>query len=135
MKKFQYLLLLSAGLGVTLAATTLFAGAKYSYDVTVDTSNRYAQGSVGSARASNDSYQLIGCYSLAYTDSVSGICAAADRWGTYAMCTVPASAASYMIPAITSVGPQSYVSFSWDSAGFCTVVLVSNYSAWLPPVP
>ena len=134
MKKLTSVLCL--GFGVTLVATTVLAGARYSFEITVDPYNKYAYGSVGSARASQfESNQLIGCYTYASEGEAGGRCAASNYAGTYRVCTVPASAAATMLPVIASIGPQSYLYFAWDDNAYCTSVQVINNSFLLPATP
>jgi hypothetical protein len=118
-------------LGMVLGTSALLslpadAGQKFVYEVTVAVSAAY--GSLGSARASSDANQMIGCSSYGN----SGYCYARDRNNSSAMClwSTPAQA-----QAVASLTDLSYIYFTFDSSGNCATVYVANYSYFLPPTP
>jgi hypothetical protein len=103
------------------------AGSKLSFPVAFG--SNYAYGAIGSARASTDSVQYIGCSSY----GTSGACVAQDATGSnWKMCAWSSAAAA---AAVHSIGPHSYIVFYWDTSGNCTNVYVSNYSYQLPATP
>jgi hypothetical protein len=121
-------------LGIAVASSLVtftalaFAGDKNSYPVYISTSSSYAGGQIGSARASSDSAQYIGCSSY----GSYGSCYAEDasyNWGGCQWSTAAQAAA------VSSITPMSYVGFTWDSSGNCTSLYVETYSYFLPPVP
>src|SRR5437016_13553836 len=95
-------------------AATALAGAKYQSPVTIGSS--YAYGSMADARASADSNQFIGCVVTGGSNGTGGYCYAVDSTGTFKMCSVPSAAAPTMLPALESMGSQSYVYFSFDTS-------------------
>lgn len=103
------------------------AGLKQSFPVTISSS--YAYGSIGSARASADATQYIGCSSY----GTSGACVALDATGNnFKMCAWSNAAQA---AAVHSIGPHSYIVFYFDTSGNCTNIYVSNYSYQLPATP
>ncbi|GHG71177.1 hypothetical protein [Comamonas sp. JC664] len=112
---------------------TAHAGAKFSFGVTVDTTNRYANGNLGDARSSADVLQFIGCHTTARRASATYmVCEARDAWGVYGTCS---SMDANLIAAIQGIGPSSSILFKWDAAGECTDIEVRNSSHYAPVTP
>ncbi|MFY2559980.1 hypothetical protein ACN469_20375 [Corallococcus terminator] len=112
---------------------TAHAGAKFSFNVTVDPGVRLAAGNMGDARGSADVLQFIGCHTFARRAIAPYLlCEARDAWGTYGTCT---SMDANLIAAIQSIGPASYILFKWDTAGECTDIEVRNDSRYPPMTP
>ena len=101
-----------------------------------------ASGSLGAARASADSSQYIGCQTAIDVDlnAVVGTCWA-KTGGFRVQCTVQdtlnvTDGAEEFIAQMRSVGPQSYIEFTYlglSNSGTCTSLLVSNTSQERPP--
>lgn len=125
-----YALAFLIGLALAASATTAVAGSKLRFEVMVTATS--AQGSMGSARASSDSNQFIGCTVVGGPFGTGGSCAAVDRAGVFKTCSVPAASAATMLPAIEAIGSASYIAFSFDASGNCTSVQASNLSYIAP---
>jgi hypothetical protein len=119
--------------GIVIAAATWTslapAGYKHDYQVVIYTSLSSAAGAVGTARASADSLQYIGCSSI---DGTTGHCIAQDSTGLMKMC---AWSTAGQAAAVHSIGSFSDVAFGWDANGNCTSITVSNFSYLTPMVP
>ena len=125
-----------AVLGGVLAVgvvTSAWAGYRNDYPVVVDTTYREARGSLGSARASADSTQYIGCSVYSYATGGSFMyCNASSASNSYGSCT---SSDPILMDAARSVKDGSYVYFGWDAGGNCQFVHVVNTSYIAPKAP
>lgn len=92
--------------------------------VSINTSSRTATGSLGLARNSSNSTEYIGC---GMDSPGNAFCTARDSGGTTVSCSTTSSSFREVLK---SMNGDSFVSFSWDSAGACTRVYVDNYSFW-----
>jgi hypothetical protein len=112
---------------------TAWAGMKFVQPVTINTTYSYAYGSMGSARASSDSNQQIGCttYNSGGTNNY-GYCSARDASGNYKSCSWSGSQWTSTINAMTSA---SWIWFYWDASGNCTFITLQNDSSQLPSTP
>lgn len=123
MRKGFLTAMFAVGLAVTSASA--LAGFKTNANVTVDTSNRFASGALGSARSSGDSVQYIGC---SVTDAVGQAyvtCTARNSAGTVASC----SSTDYgKVTVASAINSDSFVFFRYDTSGVCTYLSVSTYS-------
>jgi hypothetical protein len=119
-------LLVAAVIGVV---ATSQAGQKLTQTVTVNTTSRFAYGSLGSARASADTNQTIGC-STFHTGAT--ICSARDAAGINGACSTTDPAYR---SAANSLNGDSRIYFQWDTAGACTYLQIENYSSWAPKQP
>ena len=133
------LIVVSAGLAaLSLAAAGMaVAGAKFDDPVSINLSNKYAMGSLGSARNSSGTTQAIGCsvdgwvYNGTGYSSVS--CSAQDSNGNYASCYT--SNSDTMARAVTGMTGDSGIYFQWDANGACTYISSDNRSYWAPKQP
>lgn len=116
------------GIAGALLTWTLYAAAGHKQNDEVSVGANWGSGSLGSARASSDSNQYIGCQSY----GTYGWCHAADAFNNTKACFW--SSAQHAA-AVHSIGPQSYLYFSVDSGGNCEYIYVSNYSFFLPATP
>ncbi len=135
MKPRSLPLLASSALALALVAASApaSAGRKISSWVTIDTTNRYAQGNAGTVRNSADATQYIGCYARWYSTSSPIIwCYATDSSGRYASCYSQSSA---LIPVVAAAGTDAGFQFYWDANGACTNVQVENASYTEPKAP
>jgi hypothetical protein len=112
-------------------APVAHAGFKSSFGVTTDPVSRYANGTMGSARASADAVQYMSCYAT-YASSAGAFCVARDAAGTTVSCFTSDPNKVAIVSAMTS---YSYVYFSYDASGTCTQILVQNSSYYPPMVP
>lgn len=112
-----------------LLVTASHAGKKTTQAVTVDTAQRYASGSLASARATADTTQYIGCLILS---SGTTSCQARNAAGTAASCSTTDAG---FRAAAQSINGDSRLIFYWDGSGNCTSLAVENYSLWAPKVP
>lgn len=123
---------LAALLAVGAAAGAALAGTKTTANVTIDTGLRVASGSMGSARANAaDAGQYIGCWTAytASTNVLAGGCKA-KQGATAVSCTFPnviAGPSSFAM-GVHVMNPDSHLKFTWNAAGECTLLKVSNYS-------
>jgi hypothetical protein len=116
--------------GVSLLASTTWAGQKKAEVVIINAAARYAQGSLATARSSVDVIQSIGC-----TIRENGIvtCSARNGANTASLnCT--ANDPGYRA-AVQSLNGDSKIYFSADAAGSCTSLIVENSSVWAPKEP
>jgi hypothetical protein len=125
--------MLIAALAVVVMTGSGWAGLKISSAVFISTTNSYAYGSMGSARASADANQNIGCDSYnSGGSSLYGYCHAQDSAGLYKQCFW--QGASYA-STVASAAPGSSIWFYWDTNGNCTFIEVSNGSQYAPLTP
>jgi len=109
------------------------AGFKQPWAVTIDTVNRTAIGSLGTARNSADGNQAIGC-GVSY-DSVNQKnnvnCTATDAAGHTAQC---ATQQAELIQIALGIHADSLLQFNWTGAE-CTNIIVVNSSIYAPKQP
>jgi hypothetical protein len=117
-----------------LAVTVAEAGHKVDTEVSVFHFPNYsrANGAVGSARASADGDQFIGCALQADEATIHVSCSARSAPGKRFWCT---SYAASIIQAAASIGPSSYLHIVADAGGKCTGLWVNNSSEYRPMVP
>lgn len=124
-----------ASLGLVSVAS---AGSKANLTVLINTSPVYsAQGSLGSARASADTVQFIGCTIVteAYSGApvTTGSCSATNAAGTSVSCS---TTDPEIIATIATVGINSFIRFTSNTnGGECTSIRVVNSSQWQPLAP
>jgi len=125
-----------AGLAlVALAGTSAWAGQKDERPVFVSVADRLAVGALGSARASADAVQYIGCEIhtfLAPTLAPQLLCMAVDAAGRTGVCT---SNDERMLEAARHIPSDAYLLFSWDEQGSCVELRVTNASRYAPRAP
>ncbi len=128
MKRFAAVII-----SLAVLAGPVSAGRKETWKVVVDTPNKVAYGSLGSARNSSDSVQSIGC-SVFYDTANSRnqvSCQATTAAGVTAQC---GSQDPNLVQVALAIHSNSYVQFRWN-AGECTTIFVSNTSALAPAAP
>jgi hypothetical protein len=117
---------------IALSSSAALAGAKYTIPVHVDTTNRVAFGSLGSARSSTDENQQLGCYTLAFPGTAGagvGVCFAQNAVGVWGSCVIGDHG---MLDTARSIASDAYVYFAWDATGACTLLEVETWSAIEP---
>ena len=120
-------------LAVLGSAGSALAGSKLVSTVSIDVAGKRASGAIGSARASADTRQWIGCYSGAYADgSVMGFCGAVDANGLTRQCTIRDPK---QLEEVRSLSSDGHISFRWNDSGLCTEVIVMHMSYWAPKAP
>jgi len=125
--------IVAASLATLLALPAIAtAGEKQDAQVTVNTTSKYARGSLGSARNSNDQTQQIACYLSSYNNSNSnvGLCYAVDASGAVGSCSFYENAKFADI--IRSMTSDSHVTFNWDDSYRCTRITVLSSSVYEP---
>lgn len=122
---------LAAVAGVLFAGRSE-AGTKSPEPVVIDVAHKAFWGNMGSARASADSLQYIGCEISSSAAALSANCTARDAAGTSVTCS---TTNANMIQAAGAVGSGSTVVVVHDGAGTCTSVRVQNYSYFSIKVP
>jgi hypothetical protein len=120
--------------GVGLGGAAVRAGYKIENDVNVTTSPtfRSGSGSVGTARASADGNEQIGCSVESTIGGVFARCKARTAAGVYLECT---SGAAPIVQAAAAIGSASRLYFTENLMGGCTGLQVDNESNWKPMVP
>ena len=108
------------------------AGTRTSNEVKITDSQRRAEGSLGSARASADNSQYLACTVHSSTTSVYMSCSARDAAGLYRSC---ASSSPQLVQAALAVSPGSMIVFTWDANYACQTLDVANGSLYLPMTP
>ena len=107
------------------AAPLASAGTRAVYQVVINDSARWANGTLTDARGSADSVQGMGCYH----NATSAGCFATNAAGVARTCT---TVNAQLIEVIRHVGPEAYVYFQWNTDGTCNYVLVENNSRFKP---
>jgi hypothetical protein len=112
------------------------AGARLSFPVSVNVQNKSAHGSLGTARASSDTRQELGCYLHASKTGnagnwQTGHCLAVDANGVQYGCYFREDAPT-LVQAVQAVSSDSYVKFRAVVGNTCHEVMVSNTSAAEP---
>jgi hypothetical protein len=119
-----------AALAASAIAATASAGTKWNRSVTLDPSYRYAYGSVGTARNSTDNLQYIGCEAYYFSSGfVHLYCAARNAAGTTVSCY---TSNLTQVQAASQMTDSSLIYFTYDANNVCTLVAISNYSAYEP---
>ena len=112
------------------------AGFKQQNPVSIDLINRFAQGSFGSARNSQDGQQSIDCAITSYKRTIlesQVVCNAQNALGQTVFCTAPAS--GNLIEAMAALDSDSFLHFAYDANGTCTTINVINGSSFEPKLP
>jgi hypothetical protein len=124
---------IAALLVATAFGATAWAGYRYPFEVQINTTSRTAKGSLGSARASADNNQAIGCRIGAGAGGIPVVyCFAVDAAGTTASCSTPDPAIATVA---TAINDSSLISFTWNAGGACLSLTVENYSTNPPLQP
>jgi len=114
---------------LAMAPAVAQAGSKCTSPVTVDSTNRWARGALGTARNSSDVTQGLSCtaYSYGYV-----YCYARDAAGYSVSCGTSDPTYINTLQTLTS---DSYIYFAFDSAGTCTSLVVEAMSCLDPKGP
>ena len=137
---------IAAAIGILAASKPADAGLIQSFPVVIDTVNRVASGSLGSARNSGDGVQYIGCWNTltGYIDNNGSIPTTDPDYrfvvqgggGCYAVNSNNQPASCSLIPGeLPPMAADSYVVFSWDANGNCTGLQIWTYSQTSPKQP
>jgi hypothetical protein len=111
-----------------IAIVQVSAGVRVSSAVVIDSTNRWAKGSLGTARNSADNTQYIGCTVYNNTPP-SATCIARNDDGQFASCTT--SSAEH-VQGARSLGSDSFLQFVWDANGICTAITITHNSYYEP---
>jgi hypothetical protein len=128
-QRFRTSLALAIALSAGLATSVSWAGMRSISSVYVTTTNRYAAGSLGSARNSADSMQYIGCETTATDASAYVSCVARNSAGTAAYCY---STSSNLVAAARAINGDAHLSFNWNDQGECTQIRATSSSQYEP---
>jgi len=123
---------LSVAVLATALVGTAHAGRRTAAPVVVNSTSRSASGSVGSARNSSDSIQWIGCQTSTSLTSHFITCSAADSTGRSASCSMTGDENNFVLLGLSAMTESSMITFTWDTVGNCTSVLISTYSDYVP---
>lgn len=113
----------------TLLLSTAFAamaGLQSSLNVGISDELKSATGTMSGARYSADNTQFISCTNQ---NNTIGNCIAKDVAGLSRSCVTNDPG---LIAVISSLGPDSMLTFKWDAQGVCTQVRVVNGSQFKP---
>jgi hypothetical protein len=137
---------IATAIGLLTASKPADAGLVQSFPVVIDTVNRVAQGSLGSARNSSDSVQYIGCWNTlnGYEDNNGSIPPGDPNYhlvvqqggGCYAVNSANQPVSCALVPGeMPPMASDSLIAFSWDANGNCTGLQVWTYSNTSPKQP
>jgi len=107
------------------------AGVRWTSEVAISTTARWAQGAMGSARNSTDSTQYIACSNT--NDYV--YCSARNEAGTYVHCDAYSAA---LAGTLRGVDSSAFLIFYWTGAatsGTCSSITVEHGSGYAPKNP
>lgn len=124
-----------------LAPLAAYGGAKSSFPVTINESNRSVGGAIGSTRNGANTIEYIGCRFSNYTPTNGtegtrfALCWARNAAGLYKSCEVRNSGVNLYDNA-KLLSSSSYLSFVYPATGsLCEALYVTTSSANEPPVP
>jgi len=122
---------------LALVSSISFAGAALKIQVEIDEVDKYAHGSQWAARTARNDVEKIGCGVTGVADGQGGgfgigFCQATDADELTVVCQTEDE---YLLDVIKAVGAYSYIRFSWDDDGLCTMIKTSSQSWYLPPRP
>jgi len=122
-----------------IPAGVAFAGVHAFAPVTINNTQRTAEGSLGSARNGSifDTTQYIGCWVRVEAGNPNMVGGCSARVGsTTASCSFPASPQSEDYAwAMHAMGPDAFVRFTWDSSRICQKLHVEQNSKYEPKLP
>lgn len=116
---------------ITALVGTAHAGKRTPAPVVINSANRSASGSVGSARNSSDNTQYIKCTTSTSLTSHMITCTAMDSNNHPASCSMIGDDTNPIL-GLSVMSESSMITFTWDSSGNCTSVLISTYSDYVP---
>jgi hypothetical protein len=108
------------------AAATAYAGARFTYPVVINDTNRTAYGALTDARGSADTRQYIGCWS----NNASGGCDAVNASGLTRSCSTTDPA---MLAVIRSMSDESYVAFRWGADSSTCLYVYAQTTSYSKP--
>src|SRR4051794_34858040 len=89
-------------------------------EVQIDPAHSWASGVLSGAYNSNDGSQWLGCMTASYNSGTSyGQCYARDAAQQYVGCS---TSNTEMLRAIQSIKSDTYIYFTWDANGTCTML-------------
>jgi len=118
-----------------LLPTIAYAGLTYpnaSSTVVIETTARWAEGTVSATHNSPDNVQYIGCWSRVSSTTDQATCYARDTSGHYGSCT---TTDSRFLPLIRSLHSEGRLRFSWDTSYRCTQIELRTASTEEPLQP
>ncbi len=111
---------------LTLSSVTAWAGKHWGTEVVIDATSMKAYGSMGTVRASADSYQEIGCQVQGLAGALTTVvCEAVDSSNQHVLCGTTDQS---IVQVAQSIASNSFLSFQWDVNGTCTALVVYNSS-------
>jgi hypothetical protein len=129
--KWVTMLALGAALSITTVKTAQ-AGLKAVYTISIDLTNRSAQGALGDVRGSADGQQFLVCSVHGYsTGSPWAQCWGRDNSTPQNAFSCSTSVAN-LISTVQAINGDSYLTVFWDAQGNCTNIVVENAS-WATP--
>lgn len=121
-----------AAVAGVLVAGRSDAGTKTPEPVVIDAAHKTFWGNLGTARASADNLQHIGCQVSASSAAITAYCLARDANNVSVSCT---SNDPNLVQAAGAVNSGSTLVVVHDGAGKCTNITVRNYSYFSIKVP
>lgn len=121
-----------AGVAMMALCAVAGAGSKFTSEVYINQTSKYAQGSLGSARNSADTNQYIGCS----TSNDYVYCSARNAAGLWVHCDTYSSG---MAATAKSIDSSSHITFYWtggsSTSGACSSLNVAHNSGYAPKEP
>ena len=118
---------------LTLMAGVTSAGLVQPAVVTVDLTNRMAQGDQLTARISKNNVEFIGCgirlFDVGTETAEFGFCQAADSEDVHIVCLTQNGE---LLEAMRATSAFAFITFSWDENDECTRIGFSTQSFYLP---
>lgn len=130
--KINTLVIASVLVAAFASTSAVQAGTKTSNEVKITDSQRRAEGSLGSARASADTNQYLACTVHSSASDIYMSCSARDASGLFRSC---ASSSDTLVQAALSLSASSMIVFTWDANYACQTLDVANGSLYLPTSP
>jgi len=112
------------------AARVASAGHQQTDYVTVNTTSRFAYGSLGGAYSSPDYQQYIGCQAYAFAGGQAyANCVAVDATGVSSWCS---TTDAKLVAIATGIDADDWVRFTWETNGQCSQISLAHYSIFTP---
>ncbi|APR80726.1 Hypothetical protein A7982_06073 [Minicystis rosea] len=118
--------LVAGAAGTKIAA----AGTKLAGIVQINSTERWAQGGMGFARATSDNVAQIGCQvQVVDLGTPSMNCVARDSAGNAIICS---SDDPNLMSIMGAINSDSYIHFEWDANKTCTTLYIATNSVYQP---
>jgi hypothetical protein len=129
---FRTVAIFATVLAGVVVAERVYAGARSSFGVTVNTSTRSAQGHMGGAFNTTNTVEFIGCTIGTSASSNSIFCTARNSSGTQITCNVSAADHDRFAKVVAAIDSDSFLTMEWNTSNICTRLEVANHSFYVP---